>query len=221
MRAVVSFANTPFYQEKMKRLCESVEAQGVKFIGYTSCEQVGCKPHSEVPYQFKPYAIQKAISEGVTTLLWCDSPIVAIKDLSPVFEYIEEYGMMFFDNIGHTLGMWTNDKCLNYFGISREKAMKMQMIMACCMGFHFNPPSSEKDTGIISRTTFFDLYKNLSDELYPGSWDNHRHDQSVASCLLKDFKFPILTAHETFFAYEHFKDVPGWKIADSVCLISR
>lgn len=217
MRAVVSFANTPFYQEKMKRLQDSVESQGIKFIGYKSFEEVGCRPHSEIPYQFKPYAIQKAINEGVTTLLWCDSPIVAVKSLLPVFEYIEEHGYMFFDNIGHTLGKWTNDKCLDHFGIPRETANNVQQIMACCMGFDFNRNQAEDCE--ISR--FFGDYFRESGNLYPGSWDNHRHDQSVASCIIHEMKLPILTAHETFFAYEHFKDVPGWKIADSVCLISR
>lgn len=219
MRAVVSFANTPFYRDKMKRLQESVEAQGIKFIGYTSCEEVGCRPHSEVPYQFKPYAIQKAISEGVTTLLWCDSPIVAIKDIRPVFDYIEEHGYCFFRNWGHNLGKWTNLKTLDYFHIEREESMEMPMIMACCMGFHFNKPSQIEDTGVVNRLAFFKLYKDLSDELYPDSWTIHRHDQSVISCLIRDFKFSIINGHETFFMYEHFKDV--FTISPSVCLVSR
>ena len=213
-RAVVSFANTPFYQEKMKRLQASVEAQGVKFIGYTSFEEVGCKPHSEVPYQFKPYAIQKAINEGVTTLLWCDSPIVALKDLSPVFDYIEEHGYMFFNNYGHPLGNWTNDKALSWFSLDRNKAMHIKQIMACCMGYSTKARFSVREV--------FKRYREVSDELYPGSWDNHRHDQTVMSYLINAFNLEILEGHKTFFIYEHFKQVPEFQpIADSVCLISR
>jgi len=215
MRAVVSFANTSFYQEKMKRLKESVEAQGIKFIGYTSFEEVGCKPHSEVPYQFKPYSIQKAISEGVTTLLWCDSPIVAIKDLTSVFEYIEKEGYMFFNNYGHPLGKWTNEKALNYFGKNREEAMNIKQIMACCMGFKTN-------IGIYAADHWVSDYFHLSDRLYPGSWDNHRHDQTVMSFLINQYGLKILEGHKTFFIYEHFKQVPEFQpIADSVALISR
>lgn len=210
-RAVVSFANTPFYQEKMKRLQESVEAQGIKFIGYTSCEEVGCKPHSEVPYQFKPYAIQKAISEGITSLLWCDSPIVAIKDIRPVFDYIEEHGYMFFDNIGHPLGKWVHDKCLERFVMSRYEAMKVQQIMACCMGF--NTADNFINNQLLMK------YRIWSDDLFPGSWENSRHDQMVMSCIIYRYKLKILTAHETFFMYEHFKDV--FTISPSVCLVSR
>ena len=214
-RAVVSFANTPFYQEKMKRLQESVEAQGVEFIGYTSFDQVGCKPHSEVPYQFKPYAIQKAIEEGVTTLLWCDSPIVAVGDLTPVFEYIEANGYMFFNNYGHPLGNWTNDKCLEYYGKTREEAMNIKQIMACCMGFLL----SEQSINVYSMLR---EYRTSSDKLYPGSWADHRHDQTVMSFLIDRYGLDILEGHKTFFIYEHFKQVPEFQpIADSVCLISK
>lgn len=216
MRAVVSFANTPFYQEKMKRLQASVEAQGVKFIGYTSFEQVGCKPHSEVPYQFKPYAIQKAISEGVTTLLWCDSPLVALKDLSHVFSHIEEFGYLFFNNYGHPLGRWTNDTCLNYFEKTREQAMNIKQIMACCMGFKIDPDFYNEPEHI------FKVYRSLSDRLYPGPWDNHRHDQTVMSFLIERYGLEILDGHKSYFIYEHFKQVPEFQpIAESVCLISR
>lgn len=221
MRAVISFANTPFYREKMKRLQESVEAQGIKFIGYTSCEEVGCKPHSEVPYQFKPYAIDRARKAGVTSLLWLDSPIVAIQNITPVFEYIEKNGYLFFDNIGHPLGKWCNDKTLLHFDILRQDAMNIKQVMACAQGWHFNDLSDTKDTGIFTRLSLFEFYKDLSDSLYPGPWANHRHDQAVLSCLIYKYKWNIENGHETFFMYEHFKDVPGWKIADSVCLISR
>jgi hypothetical protein len=214
MRAVVSFANSPHYQDKMKRLQKSVEDQEVKFIGYTDFGQIGCKPHQNVPYQFKPYAIRKAREEGVTTLLWCDSPIIAIKDLTPVFEYIERHGYMFFDNYGHPLGKWTNDKCLAFFKKTREDAMNMKQIMACCMGFHFI------GTDTIA-STIFDRYLELSDELYPGSWDNHRHDQTVMSYLIDYYRLDILDGHKTFFIYEHFKQVPEFQpIADSVALLS-
>lgn len=210
MRAVISFADTPFYQEKMKRLRDSVEAQGIKFIGYTSCEQVGCKPHSEIPYAFKPYAIWKAIQEGVTTVLWCDSCIVAFKDINPVFDYIEKHGFMFFNNHGHTLGMWTNDKALNHFGITREDAMSIKMTMQCCFGL------SAKNQ---QASDFFFKYQNLAYDLYPGSSSNHRHDQSTASLIINEMGLEMINGHSTFFIYTHFKDV--FKISDSVCLESR
>lgn len=210
-KCVVSFANNSFYQEKMKRLENSLKGNfDGDFLGFTSFDQVGCKPHSVVAYQFKPYSIQKAIDLGYELILWLDSPIVAIKDIQPVFDHIETNGYLFFENIGHPLGKWTNDKCLDHFEISREEAMNIKQIMACIMGFNnciLNP---------------FYRYRNLSDELYAGSWDNHRHDQTVMSFIIHENNMNILQGHKTFFAYQHFYDVPEFQpLADSICLISK
>lgn len=212
---VVSFADTPFYQEKMRRLEKSLKGNfDGDFLGFTSVKEIGCKPHSEVPYMFKPYAIQKAIDMGYEIVLWCDSPIIAVKPLHDYVRYVSENGYAFYNNIGHPLGRWCNDKALEYFNLTREQAMDIPMIMACCMGFRID------DDSYLHRCAF-NYYFDLADKLYPGSWDNHRHDQTVMSALIKMHGLKILTAHETFFMYDFFKDVPGFKIADSVCLVSK
>lgn len=211
-RAIVSFANTPAYIAKMDRLSNSLYGKtDADFFGFTSYEQIGCKPHEVVPYQFKPYAIQKVIEKGYTSILWCDSPVVAVKDLGPVFNHIEEHGYVFFDNIGHPLGKWTNDKALKHFNMGREFSMNVQMIMACCMGLDFKRDLTNN---------FFDLYRGLSDDLYPGSWSDHRHDQTVASFLINSLGLQILNGQQTFFMYENHRfAVPINE--ETICLISR
>jgi hypothetical protein len=215
-KCVVSFADKAgSYQSKMKRLEQSLKGNfDGDFLGFTDYKEIGCEPHSVIPYKFKPYAIQKAIDLGYEQILWCDSPIVAIKSIQPIFDHIEEHGYVFFDNIGHPLGKWTNQKALDYFKMTREEAMNVQMIMACVMGF-------TKIT-INTWTTFhptFRYYKNLADELYPGSWSDHRHDQTVMSFLIHEQKLKILEGQSTFFAYEqHYGVLP---IAESVCLVSK
>ena len=209
MRAVVSFANGQ-YISKMARLEESLKGKtDAVFMGFNSYDQIGCKPHNVIPYQFKPYAIQAAIDKGADIVLWCDSPIHAVKYLSPVFEFIEEYGYMFFNNIGHPLGKWTNQKCLDWFGYTREQANEIYQIMACCMGFDFRQE--------YVRNLFADYYR-YSEALYPGPWSEHRHDQTVMSFLLYDHGFNIMTGHETFFAYEEHRGILPF--ADSIALIS-
>jgi len=212
-RAVVSFANGQ-YLSKLERLKESFKGRtDADLITFTDYSQIGCKPHTVIPYQFKPYAIQKAVNMGYDSILWVDSPIVAIQSVGPVFDYIEENAYMFFDNIGHPLGRWTNQKALDYFGVRRDDAMIIYQIMACCMGFNFTNPVVK---------AIFSKYLSLSDELYPGSWSDHRHDQTVMSFLIHQFGLHILTGHKTFFIYEHFKQVPEFQpIADSVCLVSK
>ena len=213
-KCVVSFADKAgSYQAKMKRLEQSLKGNfDGDFLGFTDYNEIGCEPHSVIPYKFKPYAIQKAIDLGYEQILWCDSPIVAIKTIQPVFDHIEKHGYVFFDNIGHPLGRWTNQKCLDYFKMDRVNAMFVKMIMACCMGF--NPNLSCHRIPHL-----FKKYWALADDLYPGSWDEHRHDQTVMSFLIRQYGLDILTGQDTFFAYEqHYGVLP---IADSVCLVSK
>jgi hypothetical protein len=217
-RAVVSFANGS-YLPKLERMKESMKGNtDADIITFTKYEEVGCKPHTEIPYQFKPYAIWKAIGMGYDSILWVDSPIVAVKDITPVFEHIEKNRYVFFNNIGHPLGKWTNQKCLDYFGMTREQSMNIKQIMASCMGFSTLDRTYQRwcipfiDKWLIE-------YKDLSDQLYPGSWTDHRHDQTVMSFLINRYGLDILTAHETFFSYTHFSQ--HFKISDSVCLISK
>lgn len=211
-RAIVSFANTPAYLEKMQRLELSLHGKtDAEFFAFVTEHQVGCKPHSVCPYQFKPYAIDKVRKMGFTSILWADSPIVAVKDLSPVFDHIERHGFIFFDNIGHPLGKWMNDKGLAHFGLTRSAAMNIQQIMACCFGLDFTNPKAQE---------FFNLYHGLSDELYPGSWSDHRHDQAVASALIHWKGLEILNGQQTFFMYENHRfAVPINE--ETICLISK
>lgn len=212
-KCVVSFANTPAYINKMNRLENSLKGNfDGDFLSFTKESEIGCESHIFVPYQFKPFAIKKAIDLGYELILWCDSPIIATKNIQPVFDHIEEHGYIFFDNIGHPIGKWSNDKALKYFNVSRETAMAIKQIMACCMGFK---PSDFLVYNV------FNQYINLSSMLYPGHWSDHRHDQTVMSFLINEHKMDIMTAHETFFIYEAFKDVPEFTIAESVCLISK
>ena len=84
----------------MARLEESLKGRtDAQFFGFNSYDQIGCQSHAVIPYQFKPYAIKKAIEKGAEIVLWCDSPIHAVQDLRPIFDHIEKYGFMFFNNI--------------------------------------------------------------------------------------------------------------------------
>jgi len=208
-KCVVSFADgAGDYRKKLQRLEQSLKGNfDGDFIGFTDYKQIGSPKHSEIPYAFKPYAIQKAIDLGYDQILWCDSPIVAKKSIEPVFDHIAKHGYLFFDNIGHSLGMWTNQRALDHFKMTRQQAMNIPMIMACCMGF---------TKGLLSG---FYEYKSLAVSLYPGSWEDHRHDQTVMSFIIHQRGSTILKGQDTFFAYSNHRGV--LPIADSVCLFSE
>lgn len=227
---VVSFADKAgSYQKKLLRLEQSLKGNfDGDFLGFTSYDQIGCEPHSVIPYKFKPYAIQKAIDMGYELILYCDSPIYAKQNIQPVFDHIERHGYLFFDNIGFSLGDYCNDKTLYHFGITREESWKIKMIMACCLGLEANYDDKKFKS---TPKDFFNAYINLANDLYPGEWNNddltesndrrvkgHRHDQSVASALIHKMKMNVTKGQDTYFSYEAHRQV--MPIADSVCLFS-
>lgn len=227
-KAIVTFANNEErYLKGVKRQEQSLKDIGFDgdYFCFKSFDEIWCPSHEDVPYAFKPYAIDKVRQIGYDIVLWMDSPVYATKDLTGIFKHIEANGYLFFDNIGFTVGDYTSDKCLDLFNITRDKAFKTQMIMACVMGFNFN-----KNTTI----SFFNKYKELADieGYYEGDWKNdnkqvskdervkgHRHDQSVASILINQMGLNITHPHSTYFAY--FNNPGHMPHAESVCLISH
>ena len=232
-KVVVSFADgCGNYAKAMMRLEQSLKAVNFGsefeiFKGVNDYSHINSPHHkgsNSIPYAFKGLSIKKAVEEGADLLLWCDSVVYATKDITPIFNHIEKHGYLFFDNIGYSIGDYTSDKCLEYFGMSREEAFNSKMLMSCVQGFNLHDANA---------LAFLNRYYNdeVIRECYPGDWTNqdlqvsndmrcfgHRHDQSVASVLVKQMGLEITRAQDTYFAYtEHKGKVP---IADSVCMWS-
>ena len=226
-KCVVSFANGPgHYLTAMKRLEKSFKDVGFDgdCLMFSSYEEIGSPTHQEVPYAFKAYSIKKAIELDYDLILWADSVVHASKSVAPVFDHIEKYGYLFFDNIGWTIGDYTSDACLKKMGMTREKAFETPMIMAACMGFNLNA---------LRTSIFLNHYIGAADDgiSYHGDWNNNkgqvskdprvrgtRHDQSVASILIAQMGLTLTTGHETYFAYvDHKKVLP---VSETVCLWS-
>jgi hypothetical protein len=218
-KCVVSFADgAGSYRKKLQRLEQSLKGNfDGDLLLFTDYKAISSPRHDEIPYAFKPRSILKDIDLGYEQILWLDSPIWAVKSIQPVFDYIKANGYVFFDNIGHPLGPWCNDRTLNHFGIKREDSFHVKQIMACAMGFSVDSIGDFSD--------YFDL------EYYKGEWENdeltesqdrrvrgHRHDQAVMSCVIHKLGKTILKGQDTFFAYYAHREV--MEISDSVCLYS-
>lgn len=231
MRTIVSFADgAGSYAKALMRLELSLiqthfkgRFKGINDYGHIASPMHKGAPDS-VPYAFKAHSIKKAIEEGATQILWCDSVVYATKSIEPIFDHITEHGYILFDNIGFSVGDYTSDACLAKFNMSRDEAFNSKMIMACVMGFDLRNELA---------TTFLQQYIAAAADgvSYPGSWTNenlqvsndmrvkgHRHDQSVASILANRLGMKITNAQNTFFAYVEHKG--RLHIADSVCLWS-
>jgi hypothetical protein len=227
---ILNFANDKGNYFRMQdRLRDSLDKVGydgdVAFYRNEKLINENCPYHFEVPYAFKAYAINEALRKGYENIIWMDSAVYAVKPIDEFIEHIETTGYIFFNNLGFTIGDYTSDACLDYFGWSRQKAFNNPMIMACCFGLNTD---NNKAIEFMSR-----YYEAAKDEVpYLGAWTNennqvseddrvngHRHDQSVASIIIADMKMKIDKGQSTYFAYTEHKKV--MEISSSVCLLSQ
>jgi hypothetical protein len=82
---IVNFSDYKFKagQDRLAKSLKDFNYQG-DVILFNYFEQVGSKPHLEVPYQFKVYSIEKARQMCYDVVLYCDASLYAIKDVIPV-----------------------------------------------------------------------------------------------------------------------------------------
>lgn len=177
---------------------------GYRTFAYQDYSQIGSPTHQQDPYGFKLYAIQKAVEQGATTILYCDSSIWAIKDPTPLFEIIEEEGYLM-QEAGHMVGRWANDECLNYFGITREEANKIPMygnagLLGLDMrklGYVTKEARSIDDFGNLTAHLFFERwFHSLNAGAFRGTWDNHRHDMTCGSIIANQLGMKYKSGNE-------------------------
>jgi hypothetical protein len=174
-RAVLNVAvdgQYPRYQERLLKSLNLVGYDGPLFK-WTNTWPPGSPSHHAVPYGFKSFAIEHAIRNGHTTLLWVDSAVYAIRPLDLIFERIEKEGHFIVIG-GDRLGNYTSDAILNRFDVSRERAMELQLVGGTVIGLDMtNPVTAE-------------FFSNLMTHLKLGYFNNHpgsRGDEPVMSLL--------------------------------------
>jgi hypothetical protein len=204
---VVNFSDYR-YKIGQDRLVESLNNNNFKgdIITFDSYEQVGSKSHSEVPYQFKVYAIEKARQMGYDIVLYCDASLYAIKDIQPCIDYIIQNGYLLENNDGN-VAMYSTDTCLNEFGLNREESATIRLHSAGFTGLNFNNE--------LCAEFFRQWYLYASQEkTFIGHWNNdnhecsnsslckgHRHDQTVASIVAYRLNMNRITT--IFMQYEY------------------
>ena len=205
---IVNFSDSNFKngQDRLTKSLKDFNYQGDVII-FNYFEQVGSKPHLEVPYQFKVYAIEKARQMGYDVVLYCDASLYAIKDVMPVIYYIIEKGHLM-EFCGFCVGQFSTDLCLSEFGITRDEAMNIGLHSAGFTGLNFkNQKTSE----------FFDKWlQSAKQEItFKGNWNNnqkqcssderclgHRHDQTTASIIASELKMERINPHFMQYQYD-------------------
>jgi len=189
-RAIVSLATRKgHYIKGVARLGESLRDnfQG-DFFAFIGEQAVGSPMHEASNYAFKIHAMDVAFERGYDQVIWLDASCFAICPVQPLFDLIDRDGILMQDS-GHFLGTWTNDRTLNYFGISRDDAMGMRMFgNAGMLGIDIHNKKAKR---------FYEMYrKSMMNGYFHGAWNNndrsqsederclgHRHDNSCGSAV--------------------------------------
>lgn len=201
---VINFAKGAWYPRGQHRLMASLNTWGYSGDTFTFQDeaQLGSPTHQEAPYAFKVYALEWAAARGYDLVLWADASVWAIQPIEPMFEHIANHGHLFFYNC--STGNWSSDQSLAHFGLTRDQAFEVPMLMGLCMGWDLRTEKCKR---------FLAEWKRAI-PTFPGSWTNahrevssdprvygHRHDQTAASIIAHQLEMPLVIAHETHFQY--------------------
>jgi hypothetical protein len=171
---VVNFS-TKQYLTGQRRLAASVAPY--ECLTFDDYSVIGSPTHQQSPYAFKVHAIEKAFEKS-DIILWCDSSLWRVGDLSIIENIIKEDGY-FFTEAGHYTGRWTNEFTRNYFKLTEQEMNQgpggMTLFSAGLLGLNKNS---------VLAMEFFKQWKESGEAgCFRGSWDDHRHEMSCASIV--------------------------------------
>jgi hypothetical protein len=202
MRAIVCCGVGAWHPDGVRRLEKSLENNfDGKFYGFTKFPP-NSRDHISSPYGFKVHAIEYALQQGATQIIWLDASAWAITNTDEIFAIIKEKGYYFWQ-CGFTADQLCHDKCLNYFNITRDEAQQMTCIAGGGFGLNFETE--------IAREYFARLKNAEAADMFVGSWthDNqsedkrflfYRHDQSCGSIIANQLNMEIDFPNK-YFAY--------------------
>lgn len=185
---------------------EEYNGHKIHLGSWPSCELFGeCDPHSINPYQFKPYAIMRAIEMGYKKIVWCDSTIRLVDSPDKLWpEVSKEYsGILSWNNLGFPLSEWITDAQL-CFGGEKDNPEGMKQIMACCIMFDFSDIN-------LTDMVFSDWIDASNNGFFKDNVSSNpnfkapRHDQSMLSLLLNRYGIKIKDYGDL--AYRHYMSI--------------
>lgn len=187
-KCIINFATGRYIkgQDRLRNSLLEVRFDG-DLLCWTSEAQIGAPLHKDNPYAFKVYCFDEAIRLGYTQIVLVDASVWAVSDVTPIFDHIEREGYIM-QEAGQHVGRWTNDKCLDYFGLTREEANKMLMYgNAGFLGLNFETEIANK---------FFSKWKSsMQAGIFKGDWSNHRHDMVCGSIIANHLDMKYQSAH--------------------------
>lgn len=196
--AIVCFASGSYYEYCTQELVRRFEIHNpeINVFVFKDFKSIGSPSHSDNPYAFKYFAIEKVRSIGYTTVIWCDSILKLQKSITPLIQEVQDAGIYLQNDSHLKSGTWANDTCLAYFGVTRDEAMEIPCIWACFMGFNFAKPQTHEfmrrwkaalDAGVFRGKHTNEKHTESNDPRCQG----HRHDQSAAELIAHQMKLTL------------------------------
>ncbi len=174
--------NGDYMMRSVDGYCENYYGIDIKLGGWPVTKKYGTAwQHADMPYQFKPYAIQEALEAGYKQILWCDSTIRLVANPFPLWQQCQKTGIMAWNNEGHPLKPWIAPHAEKIIGIN---SFALEQIMACCIMFDFDNP--------ITKIVFDEWIEcSRNGAFLNKGFNNHRHDQACLSAIMHKHKVPI------------------------------
>jgi len=167
---VVNFS-TPNYSAGQNRLALSLIGTGCKTLMVDDYRDINSPTHQQSPYEFKIHAIEKAFDID-DIVLWADSSLWAVGDLSKIEEIIKRDGY-FLEEAGHYVDRWCNDHTRKYFNLNSPN--NFTMFSAGLVGLNLK---SE-----IAMEFFYKWKQSALAGCFRGDWKDHRHDMTCGSII--------------------------------------
>lgn len=168
--------STPNYALGQQRLANSLN--GYKKLMLNNYTAIGSPTHKESPYAFKIYAIEAAL-EYDHKVLWCDSSLWRVGDLSKIEKIIETKGY-FMEESGHYCKDWCKPETKKWFDLKPSEAHFI-MFSAGLLGLNFDHPDIP---------LWFAAWKTAAlNGHFAGPWDSHRHDMVCGSIIAQRMGF--------------------------------
>lgn len=137
-QVVINAAYGSWYPKGQKRMVESLRATGYEGDILTWTNEVINSLHKEEhPYTMKAAAFAEAVKKGHTHILWVDCSVYAIKNITPIFDVIEQKGIYFWKS-GWNLAQSSADSDLQWAGITRDDAEALHECASGIVGINMN-----------------------------------------------------------------------------------
>jgi hypothetical protein len=192
---IVNFA-TGHFQKGQTRLANSLN--GYRKLMLNDYVSIGSPTHQESPYEFKVHAIEKAL-EFDPVVLWCDSSLWRVGDLSKIERIILDKGY-FMEEAGHYCKDWCNQNARDILNFTEDNYL---MFSAGLLGLNKN---------FRPAMLWFEQWKEAAQKgAFKGDWRDHRHDMVVGSILAQRLGFTYQRggSHMAYLGPGYSKPEPG------------